>query len=41
MIHKTRYHDARTASVHHAAVRTAYGMHLDLPPGDWSSAAVR
>ncbi|MCX4640974.1 GH36 C-terminal domain-containing protein [Streptomyces sp. NPDC058293] len=37
---QSRYRDARTGAVHHAAVLTEYGMHLDLPPGDWSSAAV-
>ncbi|MGW6140435.1 GH36 C-terminal domain-containing protein [Streptomyces sp. NPDC055144] len=38
---KARYPDARTGAVNHAAVLTEYGTHLDLPPGDWSSAAVR
>ncbi|MFE6956043.1 alpha-galactosidase [Streptomyces sp. NPDC057696] len=37
---KARYRDARTGTVHRGAVLTEYGMHLDLPPGDWSSAAV-
>ncbi|MFF1395188.1 GH36 C-terminal domain-containing protein [Streptomyces sp. NPDC058287] len=37
---RARYRDARTGAVHYAAVLTGYGMHLDLPPGDWSSAAV-
>ncbi|MFD0031731.1 alpha-galactosidase [Streptomyces sp. NPDC127172] len=37
---QSRYRDARTGAVHHAAVLTEYGMHLALPPGDWSSAAV-
>ncbi|WP_406315036.1 GH36 C-terminal domain-containing protein [Streptomyces sp. NBC_00118] len=37
---EARYRDARTGAVHQAAVLTGYGMHLGLPPGDWSSAAV-
>ncbi|MFD5120514.1 alpha-galactosidase [Streptomyces sp. NPDC058385] len=37
---EARYRDARTGAVHQATVLTGYGMHLDLPPGDWSSAAV-
>ncbi|WTH83107.1 alpha-galactosidase [Streptomyces sp. NBC_00828] len=35
-----RYRDARTGAVHHAAVLGEYGLHVDLPPGDWSSAAL-
>jgi alpha-galactosidase len=35
-----RYRDARTGAVHHATVLGEYGLHLDLPSGDWSSAAV-
>ncbi|MEK0097100.1 GH36 C-terminal domain-containing protein [Streptomyces sp. A475] len=37
---RARYRDARTGAVHHAVVLTGYGMHLDLPPGDRSGAAV-
>lgn len=37
---KARYREARTGAVHQAAVLTEYGMHLELPPGDWSNAAV-
>ncbi|MFJ4693101.1 alpha-galactosidase [Streptomyces sp. NPDC088766] len=35
-----RYRDTRTGTVHHAAVLAEYGLHLDLPRGDWSSTAV-
>ncbi|MCF4136863.1 alpha-galactosidase [Streptomyces sp. Tue 6430] len=35
-----RYRDTRTGAVHHAAVLAGYGLHLDLPRGDWSSTAV-
>jgi alpha-galactosidase len=35
-----RYRDIRTGAVHHAAVLGAYGLHLDLPAGDWASTAV-
>ncbi|MFH9862038.1 alpha-galactosidase [Streptomyces sp. NPDC017202] len=35
-----RYRDARTGTVHHATVLAEYGLHLDLPRGDWSSTAV-
>ncbi|WTX37181.1 alpha-galactosidase [Streptomyces sp. NBC_00658] len=35
-----RYRDARTGAVHHAAVLGEYGLHVDLPLGDWSSAAL-
>ncbi|MFC9843606.1 alpha-galactosidase [Streptomyces sp. NPDC060223] len=35
-----RYRDARTGAVHHAAVLAEYGLHVPLPPGDWSSAAL-
>ncbi|MEU6761651.1 alpha-galactosidase [Streptomyces sp. NPDC046853] len=35
-----RYRDARTGAVHSAAVLGRYGLHPELPPGDWASAAV-
>lgn len=35
-----RYRDTRTGTVHHATVLAEYGLHLDLPRGDWSSTAV-
>ncbi|MGV9558265.1 alpha-galactosidase [Streptomyces sp. NPDC003522] len=35
-----RYRDTRTGAVHHATVLAEYGLCLDLPGGDWSSAAV-
>ncbi|MFC7260036.1 alpha-galactosidase [Streptomyces lutosisoli] len=35
-----RYRVARTGVVHHSTVLGAYGLRLDLPPGDWSSTAV-
>lgn len=35
-----RYRDARTGAVHHASVLGEYGLHVELPRGDWSSAAL-
>ncbi|BFO18486.1 hypothetical protein SHKM778_48740 [Streptomyces sp. KM77-8] len=35
-----RYRDARTGTIHHARVLADYGLHLDLPPGDWASTAL-
>ncbi|MFF0227377.1 alpha-galactosidase [Streptomyces sp. NPDC004629] len=36
----TRYRNAESGTVHHSTVLTEYGLHLDLPTGDWASAAV-
>ncbi|MFJ8793730.1 GH36 C-terminal domain-containing protein [Streptomyces sp. NPDC102462] len=35
-----RYRNAESGTVHHSTVLTEYGLHLDLPTGDWASAAV-
>ncbi|MFJ5263134.1 alpha-galactosidase [Streptomyces sp. NPDC088387] len=35
-----RYRDTDTGTVHHATVLTEYGLHLDLPAGDWASTAL-
>ncbi|WP_028799407.1 alpha-galactosidase [Streptomyces sp. 142MFCol3.1] len=35
-----RYRDTATDTVHHATVLTEYGLHPDLPRGDWSSALI-
>ncbi|MBG0857100.1 alpha-galactosidase [Streptomyces spinoverrucosus] len=35
-----RYRDTRTGTVHHATVLTDYGLHLNLPLGDWASKAL-
>lgn len=35
-----RYRDTETGAVHHSTLLTQYGLHLDLPSGNWASTAV-
>ncbi|WP_306190763.1 alpha-galactosidase [Streptomyces sp. MK5] len=35
-----RYRDTETGAIHYSTVLTEYGLHLDLPSGDWASTAV-
>ena len=37
---EARYRDVLTGEIHHASVLSGYGLTIDLPPGDWASAAV-
>ncbi|MFD7681901.1 alpha-galactosidase [Streptomyces sp. NPDC060187] len=36
----TRYRDVASGTVHHATVLTEYGLDVDLPSGEWASAAL-
>lgn len=35
-----RYRDTETGAVHYSTLLTQYGLHLDLPSGNWASTAV-